>query len=209
MGSAGRPSTSLPPPTPASRSGRGFTLIEMLFAVAIASALMLVTLPATARALDEIRAASAARYLAGRLMALRLEAVRQSRAAGLRFRSSSSDYLYAPFVDGNGNGLRTAEMDAGVDRQIGPWERLGDKFPGVRFGLRNGLPDADGSPNTGEDGVRIGTARFLTFGVDGSATPGTLYIDGRGGQYAVRVLGTTGRARVLACDEGLLTWRSH
>ena len=34
----------------------------------------------------------------------------------------------------------------GVDRPLGPFERLGEKFPGVRFELAPGVPDADGSP---------------------------------------------------------------
>ena len=72
-----------------------------------------------------------------------------------------------------------------------------DKFPGVHFELMPGVPDADGEGGTGEDGVRIGSARLLTMSADGTATSGTLYIRGRRGQYAVRVLGVTGRTRML------------
>lgn len=187
----------------------GYTVIELLFTLAIAAALSLVALPATGRALDEIRIASAARYVAGRLIAMRMEAVRQSRACGFRFLAAGNDYTFTPYADGNGNGLRTAEMDAGVDHQIGPAERLGDKFPGVRFALPAGVPDADGLTGTSTDGVRIGAARILTFSFDGSATAGTLYLSGPGGHYAVRVLGTTGRTRVLAFDYGASSWRSY
>jgi prepilin-type N-terminal cleavage/methylation domain-containing protein len=67
----------------------------------------------------------------------------------------------------------------------------------VGFGLHSGVPDVDGSLSTGSDGLRIGSSRILTLGSDGTATSGTLYVRGRRGQYAVRILGITGRTRVL------------
>ena len=60
--------------------------------------------------------------------------------------------------------------------------------------------------NTGTDGVRIGTAKILTMSADGTATSGTLYLQGRRAQDAVRVLGATGRTRVLKYDTGRRTW---
>ncbi len=74
------------------------------------------------------------------------------------------------------------------------------------FSFSQGLPDADGREGTGEDGLRIGTARILTMSSDGTATSGTLYIRGRRGQYAVRVLGATGRTRMLQYDTGSRSW---
>lgn len=59
------------------------------------------------------------------------------------------------------------------------------------------------------DGVRIGTSRMLTLGPDGTATSGTLYVQGRKGQYAIRVLGATGRTRVLRFDAGARQWVSR
>ena len=112
-------------------------------------------------------------------------------------RPSDGDYQYAPYEDGNGNGVRTAEIRAGIDRPLGPFERLSDKFPGVRFELGAWVPDADGEDEYAADGVRIGSARLLTMSADGTATSGTLYVRGRQGQYAVRVLGVTGRTRML------------
>jgi len=76
----------------------------------------------------------------------------------------------------------------------------------VRFGLADSVPDADGLRGTGTDGVRIGSARILTMSPDGTATSGTLYLQGKRAQYAVRVLGATGRTRVLAFDRGRQAW---
>jgi hypothetical protein len=151
----------------------------------------------------------AARYMAGRVAAIRIDAVRRGTSVALRFESAADDYMFAPYEDGNGNGVRTAEIRAGVDRAIGPVERLGSKFPGVRFELSSGIPDVDGGVGTGTDGVRIGSAHILTMGEDGTATSGTLYIRGRRGQYAVRVLGVTGRTRMLQYLAGDRTWLSR
>jgi hypothetical protein len=68
------------------------------------------------------------------------------------------------------------------------------------------VPDANGESGTGQDGVRIGSARILTMSVDGTATSGTLYVRGRRSQYAVRVLGVTGRTRMLQYHAGDRTW---
>jgi hypothetical protein len=77
----------------------------------------------------------------------------------------------------------------------------------VRFGLRAHVPDLDGIRASADgDGVRIGTSRILSMGPDGTATAGTLYLRGRRGQYAVRVLGATGRTRVLRYEAGTDTW---
>ena len=44
---------------------------------------------------------------------------------------------------------------------------------------------------------------------DGSATSGTLYVQGRRAQYAVRVLGATGRTRVLVYNPGMRQWTAR
>jgi hypothetical protein len=142
-------------------------------------------------------------------MSIRMDAARQSTAIALRFQAVGTDYRFAPFADGNGNGVRTADILSGIDRQLGPYEQLFEKFPGVMFSLSDGVPDADGVLSASPDGVRIGTARILTLSPDGTATSGSLYLAGRGGQYAVRVLGATGRARVLFFNPGDNTWHSR
>ena len=190
-------------------SERGVSLLEVLFALATTVTVGALAMAFTSSAIDELRTAVAARYVAGRIGSTRIDAVRRSSAVALRFEAVDSDYMYAPYEDGNGNGVRTAEIREGIDRPLGPFERLGDRFPGVRFELLPGLPDADGQTGTGTDGIRIGSARILTMSADGTATSGTLYIRGRRGQYAVRVLGVTGRTRMLQYHPGDRTWLSR
>lgn len=186
-------------------SDRGITLLELVFVVSVTVVLAGVAVPLTGDALDEARTGAAARYLAGQIVSSRMDAVNRSRCVALRFEASTPDYRVARYVDGNGNGVRTAEVGR-IDPIDGVPKRIGDDFPNVRFGLAEGLPDVDGVRGTGTDGVRIGSARILTMSPDGTATSGTLYLEGRRAQYAVRVLGATGRTRVLKYDSGQRTW---
>jgi type II secretory pathway pseudopilin PulG len=189
----------------------GLTLIELILTLAIGATVTGMAIPLANDAIDEMRTASAARYVAARIGSVRLDAVRHSQATALRFEAvgGGEEYQFTPVADGNGNGVRTTEILDGTDAAIGPPERLCEKFGGVRFALMADAPDADGQSGTGQDGVRIGSARVLTMSSDGTATSGTLYIRGRRSQYAVRVLGVTGRTRVLLYQSQTRTWISR
>ena len=187
----------------------GLTLIELLFVIALMAVLLGMAVPVGGDVIDDLRTAAAARYLAGRITNGRLDAINRSRAVALQFLASTPDYQFAPYVDGNGNGVRTSDIGAGLDPPAGTPRQIGEDFRGVRFGLSAGVPDVDGLRTTNTDGVRIGTPRILTMSPDGTATSGTLYLQGRHAQYAVRVLGATGRTRVLKYETGDRTWISR
>jgi len=175
--------------------------VELLLTVAIVGTLSATAVPQGLCAIDEFRTRSAARYLAQRAIDARFAAIKRSAVTGLRFEAASPDYRVTPIVDGNGNGLRTSDIQRGIDRPIGEPECLDAHFAGVAFGILSGVPDADGQPAGGSDGVRFGASKLLSMNPDGTASSGTLYLHGRGRtQYAVRVLGTTGRVRVLKFD---------
>jgi type IV fimbrial biogenesis protein FimT len=185
----------------------GLTLLELLFTAAIIATMVAIGIPAASDAIDAHRTASAARYLAGRVHLARMEAVKRSATVGLKFEILGDDYVFAAYADGNANGIRTLDIRSGVDRVLMPRERLGDNFPTVRFGLMAGVPDVDGATDAASgDGVRIGSARILSLGANGTATAGTLYLHGRRLQFAVRVFGVTGRARVLRYDAASRRW---
>jgi len=160
-------------------------------------------------AIEHTRTIAAARYLAARLGAARAQAVARSANVALLFTVTAQGTTVGMYADGNGNGVRTLEIRAGVDRSLGDAERLRDKFADVRFELGSGVPDADGGTDASRDGVRIGSSRLLTLSADGTATSGTLYIRGRHAQYAVRVLGATGRTRMLQYSAGNRLWLSR
>ena len=184
-----------------------FTILELLFALAIAGTLTTIAVPQGLRALDDFRTRTAARYLAQRLGDARLSAIKRSKAHGLRFEVSTPDYRMTTVVDGNANGLRSSEIQLGLDRTLTEPEYLASHFRDVVFGILDGVPDADGQPANGSDGVRVGASKLLAMNPDGTSSSGTLYVHGRDrSQYAVRVLGVTGRVRLLKYDLGRRRW---
>ena len=187
----------------------GFSVLEVLLVTSIVATMAAVSIPATAGALDELRTSMAARYLEGRIMNARATAVRRSTRIGLRFEPAGIDWRIGEYADGNGNGIRAADIASGADSPVAQAEFLSGLFPGVGFGLHSGVPDVDGSRSSGADGLRIGASGILTLGPDGTATSGTLYVRGRRGQYAVRILGMTGRTRVLRFHPGSGQWTTN
>jgi type II secretory pathway pseudopilin PulG len=168
---------------------RGFTLIDLLFLLALLTVVAAIAVPQLLASLNRQRAWAAARYLAARMAAARTYAVTRSATVALRFRSNRGDVTFQTFVDDNHNGVRTLDIASRVDRPIDTPVRLSDLFPGVAIGA---------SAEVGTDAVRIGATDLLSFTPHGTATPGTIYVRGRDGlQLAVRVTGATGRTRVL------------
>jgi hypothetical protein len=121
----------------------------------------------------------------------RAEAVRRSANVALRFEPDAAGRIaFRTFVDGNRDGVRMHDITSGTDLPLGPSVLLSDLFPGVAIAL--------GDPAAAEDAVRVGTSGILSFTPVGTSTSGTIYVRGRGGtQLAVRVLGATGRTRVV------------
>ena len=183
----------------------GYTLVELLLAVSTIATVAGIAVPIASGTVDDLRAAGAARHMAARIATIRLDAVRRAATVALRFEPRGTDYAFTTFVDGNGNGIRTADITAGVDTPIAAADLLRNHFPGVTFGLRSGVPDLDGGLGS-TNGVRIGSTPFLSSAPNGSCTSGTLYLHGRRRQYAIRILGATGRVRLFAFENGARRW---
>jgi prepilin-type N-terminal cleavage/methylation domain-containing protein len=194
----------------AAAGSRGFTLLELLLGIAVLGTLLTISVPVTATALDEVRTGMAARYLEGRIMNARTLAVKRSASVALRFEPVAGGYAVAEYLDGNGNGVRSAEIAAGLDPPLALRQFLHEQFPSVVFGLRANTPDLDGVRSASDtDGVRFGTSRLLSMAPDGTSSSGTVYLHGKRGQFAVRVLGATGRTRVLKFDTGAGRWTTR
>ena len=168
---------------------RGYSLVELLFAVAIMATVSAIAVPQSLAAIDRARAMSAARFLASRLAVARSQAVMRSTHVALRFEDGPSGITFRMFVDGNRNGVRTADISAGTDIPVEPPVLLGELYQGVAIAV---------SGAAGSDPVKLGASNLLSFTPLGTSTSGSVFVRGRdGSQFAVRVLGATGRARVL------------
>jgi hypothetical protein len=183
--------------------------MELLFVLGLIVTLIGIAVPQTLAALDSYRTYGAARYMSGRLYETRMAAVVRTANAGMQFTRAGDSYAFAVYLDGNRNGVRTSEIALGVDRQINNEARLSDLFPGVDFGAIPGLPAVDpGSAPPADDPIRFGSSNIASFGALGTATPGSVYIRGRrDAQYAVRLLGQTGRIRVLKFNPRTRVWK--
>jgi type II secretory pathway pseudopilin PulG len=187
----------------------GYTLIEVLFALGVMATMAAATVPRITAALDEYTTLGAVRYMSTRLQKTRLEALTRHANVAMRFVQVGDSYQYAAYADGNGDGVRAADIVSGVDPKVQVEEQLPDQFAHVDFGTRPGLPAVDpGSPPPGADPIRFGVADSAAFTPLGTATPGSLYIIGRRGtQFVVRVLGETGKTRILKFDAQVSEWK--
>jgi hypothetical protein len=158
--------------------------------------------------LDHWRTRGAASYLASRVALVRMQAVRRRANVALRFESDGGGTRLRVYTDGNGDGVRSADISSGVDAALSQGERLEDLFPHVTLGFVDGARLIDGSPaSTGADPVRFGTSRMISCTPDGTATAGTVYVRGEGPwQFAIVVLGATGRTHLLQFESSTGRW---
>ncbi len=181
--------------------------MELLFVVALISTTAALAVPQLAGSLEEVRTRGAVRYLTARLQKLRTEAVMRSANVGVRFNAVDEGFTFGAFVDGNGDGIRAGDIAAGIDSRLTLDEKLSDHFAGVDFGAVAGLPAVDSSSTPpGNDPIRTGPSDLVVFTALGTATPGSLYIRSANRQYVVRLLGETGRTRVLSFNRPQQTW---
>src|SRR5262249_22460162 len=130
---------------------------------------------------------------------------------GLKFRRNGNRYEWTLYVDGNHNGIRSAEITKGVDRPLGvafPWQR-NDVFPGILKGAP--VPDP-GSPgkilDRLDDPIRFNASDICSFSPAGESTPGSAYLwDGHDRMAVVRVFGRTAKVRTLYHRRGEKEWK--
>jgi prepilin-type N-terminal cleavage/methylation domain-containing protein len=185
----------------------GYSLLEVMMAITIMVIVGGAAIPLAHGTVDRSRAAGAANYVAGRLTLARFEAVRRSARVAIRFVERGDGYWLQTYIDGNRNGVRTSDIEGGIDTPITAEERLDYHFSGIAFGIQSGVTGIDAGPFNTSDPIQIGNTTLLSFSPTGSSTSGTLFIRGlRGHQFAVRVLGATGRTRILEFNFGQGIW---
>jgi Tfp pilus assembly protein FimT len=144
-------------------------------------------IPQLTAGLERSRTAGAARYLASRLALARAQAVARSANVALLLTAADGTFVVGTYVDGNGDGVRTRDITAGIDPVNGVPVRLSSLFPHVALSLNDPAVTST-----------FDTSALMSFSPLGTASSRTLYLRGAdGSQYAVRVLGATGRTRVL------------
>jgi len=193
-------------------ASKGYTLAELLAVLAIVAMAVAVALPAAALLRDGGRAAAGARTMATLLSAQRWKSVAGHRVRGLQFRRVGSGWSWREVADGNGNGLRTAEITLGVDPVVSDDATLERLVEHVTLGFPPGGPYPEAPPGTellaaGDDPVRFGRSDLVSFSPVGAASSGTLYVtDGHRALFAVVMLGPTARLRVWRFNPEARRW---
>lgn len=199
------------------RSGQGgWSVAELLTVMAIAAMALTLSLPPAFAWARRERLQGGIRRLAQDLQAARWRALASGRSTGLVFTlTANGDLLWTIYGDGDGDGLRRADMDSGVDISLSRERRLSQVAPGVRAGLLTGttlprvprLPPQAGWISNPENPVKFGSSRMASFSPQGSASSGSLYLtDGR--DMAALVLnGVTGRLRLFRFNVTRRDWK--
>jgi type II secretory pathway pseudopilin PulG len=186
----------------------GTSMVELVVVLAAIGALASLSIPATAHSIDAGRARDASGFVAARLRLARQQAAFRTASVGLVFDQIGGRWQMRVCQDGNGTGLRRADIADGTDVcREGPHD-LETMFPGVSIDVDPSLRGPDGEPGSA-DPVRFGVSDIASFSPEGTGSAGSLYLrSARGQQFAVRVGNITGRTRILKYDIASGTWRS-
>jgi len=192
----------------------GFTLLEAVMVLAILGVAFALSFPLLRGESRALEGRLAANELSSIFALARATALRRDVKVAVRFVVKRQDRVeFALYRDGDGDGVRNADIDRGIDPRISPFHRLRHFGSAVRFGFPPGMrPTEPGDPSHRlrrlDDPIRFNHSDLASFSPLGSATPGSLYFTaGRRELWVVRLLGRTGRVRVLHYDPTARRWK--
>lgn len=176
------------------RSGeRGLSAVELSVVVALLSVLASAAAPELAAWRARQAALGAGASLIVQIEGVRAAAVTTRRAHALVFRRVDGEILWAVAVDGDGDGVRSADLDSGIDRLYEPGRPLSTAFPGMTVGLAPGVPAVPGGTRPRGD-LPLAPTGILTASPGGTLSTGTVYLCHRRGVcFAARIYGPGGR----------------
>lgn len=183
----------------------GFTWVDVTITLAFVATMTALALPSAAHVVDVSRGRHAARYLAAELRAARQHAVLSRRSTAIVFDRAGTDWTFRRCHDGNGDGVRRADLNTGIDPCRGPGLRLGSLIGEVSIALPSSVLGPDDEV-PGGDAVRFGSSGMASCSPTGGCSVGTVFVRSQRAQFAVRVGGITGRVRVLSYEPGSLRW---
>ena len=188
--------------------------MESVVALGVVASLAAVTSVARQRSLQRREAPTTARRAASERRLRRSQAVGRANAVGIALRRRGATWFVSAHEDGDGDGIRTDDMNRGIDRRIGDVQRFDDRYGEASPGFLPDLESLRSPPPVSQlladldDPVRFGRSDVISCGPRGTMTSGTLYMtDGRERQLALVVYGATGRLRLWEYDAARGAWR--
>lgn len=172
----------------------GLSLIELLVGLALAAVLATAAAPALLEWSARRRLWEEATALAVEIQALRAAAAVDGRHRGIVFEDAPGATWQA-VRDGDGDGILTADLGAGVDTSLGPRRPLAGGDRHVGWMLPSSVLPAPGGTRPLR-ALPFAPAGILSLSPDGTSSTGTVYLCGRSDCAAVRIYGPGGRLSV-------------
>jgi type II secretory pathway pseudopilin PulG len=178
----------------------GHSLLELLFAVALLLFLMALGLPGLRAYSSEAHILGAAEVFRQEFRKARSSAISSNRQTAIRFEETAAGPCVSVYEDGNRNGVLSEDIARGVEpARVGP----AAAGPG-RSERAHRDPSRHARTAAGPRHARHARPDPLRPRGDGelhaarpAQTPGTFYLAGDGVQAAIRVVGDSGRIRLL------------
>lgn len=190
----------------------GFTLVETVVTLFVVVLIVAISAPRMAEAHRKAALRGVTATVVTQMWRARSEAISTGQATALVFdRLPEEGWRCRVVQDGDADGVRRSDIDAGIDVVIG--RVLEMKIGRAGFGILEGqsVPNPSGGGLLGgdlRDPIRAGSGDVLTFTAEGTATSSTLYFsDQHRMMRAIRIFGITGRMRTLAWQVGWDEWR--
>ena len=194
---------------------RGVSLVELVIALALLAMAVLIAAPPLMSASASLRVDLATQELVGAMRLARSHAILHSAKVAVRFypEPERGRIGWALFRDGDGDGVRNADIDSGDDPRLTQTRWFAHLGGRVGFGFpADTTPRDPGDPRRRldrlDDPVRFNQSELASFDPLGGSTPGSLYVtDGRRHLSVIRLHGRTGKLRVLRWDADADQWR--
>ncbi len=175
----------------------GYSLLELLVVLGIILIMGVVALPNLLGFRQEAALVGAAQGFKAQFMRARSVATSKNTQTAIRFETDADGTpMYSTYIDGNFNGVYSAEIAAGIDTRIAGPFRLDAGQAGVIVGVLPDAPAPDGG-RLGTEPIRFGNSRMVSFSPIGTGTPGTFYLRTKSTMAGVRVTGGSARVRIM------------
>lgn len=185
---------------------RGYSLVEALIVMVIITITIMITIPSALAMRERAAIRGAAGEIRGLFSLARSQAIARGRNVAIKFLRIGDQWQYAFYEDGNGNGVRNAEIANGTDPLLKPYEAVLQGVSGGWIGLPKvavpnptdaGVIEPNGSP------IRFNQSTICSFSPLGSATSGSVFLTGGSDTAAVLIVyGPTARIRMMRFLEG-------
>ena len=184
---------------------RGFSLLELIVVLALFLIFGTLSVPHIRAYSAEAHLLGAGQVFRGEFRKARSMATMRGVYTALRFEPRpDGGWNVSTYADGNNNGVRSADIAAGIDRRVAGPRELTTGSGEVRIGINRGTPKMP--PDSGmldpSDPIQFGRSNMLSFSPLGGATPGTFYLAGPFAQAGVRVNPASARVRLMVCRGG-------